>query len=183
MHLCCLVKSQAVNKLIRIRLLGMKFNCYPSLLQKQSNGSHFSVIDIITTRKSPKPSYDSEHQEKLMWWSTSDQTRKWHYLPLTHLHVDGKQTTSPVDSCAFCIFFFCSIFQPRTKCVSMACWFTCRVLPYALFNLWSCLGGVMGIWGMIGSRGENRVKGPADGCWGSSAQADNRWQAVSIPWT
>lgn len=56
-----------------------------------------------------------------------------------------------------------------------------RVFLYTLINSWSRLGGVMGIWGMRGGRGESEVKGTADGCCRSSAQVDNRWKMASTP--
>ncbi len=51
--LWCQMKSQAVIKLIRIHLLRAKFNASPSVSQTHR---HKSVIDLTTTRQSPKPS-------------------------------------------------------------------------------------------------------------------------------
>lgn len=120
------------HKRIRICLLGMKCNWQTSLLQKQSNGSHFSVIDIITTRKSPKPSHNSEHQEKLMWWSThtccsGDHAKEMTLFtsyssscwPKTDWGLVHPQLTSPGFLCVFV-----SMFLLCRKCVSMARSFT-----------------------------------------------------------
>lgn len=121
-----------------------------------SNRNQFGVIDIITTRKSPKPSNKWVHQEGRIWWRCND----------------GGPREHASKKLNFLSFFFL-----------MHLFLETALLLRHIFHEWSSLlsglSVVMETWGL---RGQKRWEwGERSSRWGvKQLSADRQWEGNGI---